>query len=48
MVKEYVARYYPSLLKAAGTEYARTPAAVKPRTAAWKPWVQGKIGDGSD
>jgi hypothetical protein len=44
MVKEYVARYYPSLLKGAGVEYTRAPAAAKPRTPAWKPRAQGKTG----
>ena len=48
MVKEYFARYYPSLLKGAGTEYARTPAAAKPRTPAWEPQVQGKAGEELD
>lgn len=40
MVKEYVARYYPSLLKGAGPGYARRPAAAKPRAPAWKPQAQ--------
>ncbi|WP_243670209.1 hypothetical protein [Methanoculleus chikugoensis] len=43
MVKEYVARYYPSLLKAAGAAYARTPpATAKPprQSPAWNPQVR--------
>ena len=40
MVKEYVARYYPSLLKGAGPGYTRRPAAAKPQSPAWKPQAQ--------
>ncbi|MDV2482410.1 glycosyltransferase family 1 protein [Methanoculleus sp. Wushi-C6] len=42
MVKEYVTRYYPSLLKGAGGEFARTGAAAKPRKQAWNPRTQEK------
>ena len=46
MVKEYVARYYPSLLKAAGAADARNPATAKPRRSpAWNPRVQRKEAD---
>ena len=46
MVKEYVGRYYPSLLKAAGAAYAPNPATVKPRQSpVWNPQVQGKEAD---
>ena len=46
MVKEYVARYYPSLLKGAGAAYARYPATAKSRQLpAWKSQVQGKGAD---
>jgi starch phosphorylase len=48
MVKEYVARYYPSLLKGAGPEYARRPAAAKPRTPAWKPQAQERSREWSE
>ncbi|MGI6021967.1 MAG: alpha-glucan family phosphorylase [Methanoculleus sp.] len=37
MVKEYVARYYPPLLEAADTEYARTVIATKSQAAEWVP-----------
>ena len=48
MVKEYVARYYPSLLKGAGADPVRAPATTKPRAPSWKPQVQGKAGEGSE
>ncbi|WP_292521532.1 alpha-glucan family phosphorylase [Methanoculleus sp.] len=44
MVKEYVARYYPSLLKGAGMESCQTPA-VKLRAPAWGPRVRRKAGE---
>lgn len=47
MVKEYVIRYYPALLKSAGAECARTPTAAKPWPPTWKPRVQGRAGEGS-
>ncbi len=47
MVKEYVARYYPSLLKGAGMEAARAPATAKPLTPAWRPRREEKTGEGS-
>jgi starch phosphorylase len=48
MVKEYVARYYPSLLKGAGAAFARAPSgAAKPRPPAWKAQAHGKVGEGS-
>ncbi|MEG3055038.1 MAG: alpha-glucan family phosphorylase [Methanoculleus sp.] len=37
MVKEYVARYYPPLLEAADTEYARAVIATKSQAAEWVP-----------
>jgi starch phosphorylase len=48
MVKEYVTRYYPALLAGAGVEYAREPAAMKPREPAGGSRVHGKVGEGSD
>ncbi len=42
MVKEYVTRYYPSLLKAADAGYIRTPGEVEPGAPAWEVRVQGK------
>jgi hypothetical protein len=47
MVKEYVTRYYPSLLKGAGMEAARAPATAKPLTPAWRPRREEKTGEGS-
>ncbi len=45
MVKEYVTRYYPSFLKAAGAAYARIPAAEPRRSPAWGPRAQGTEAD---
>ncbi|NMA87725.1 MAG: alpha-glucan phosphorylase, partial [Methanoculleus bourgensis] len=48
MVKEYVARYYPPLLKAADAEYARAVAAAKPRAPEWEPQAPGEAEEGSE
>ncbi|MBP7410380.1 alpha-glucan family phosphorylase [Methanoculleus sp. 10] len=48
MVKEYVTRYYPSLLKAADAGYVRIPGEAEPRAPAWEPRAQGKAREESD
>ncbi|HOZ44207.1 MAG TPA: alpha-glucan family phosphorylase, partial [Methanoculleus sp.] len=48
MVKEYVARYYPSLLEAADAGHIRPLEEAKPRAPAWEPWVQEKARDEGD
>ncbi len=48
MVKEYVARYYPPLLKAADAEYARAVAAAKPQAPEWEPQAHGEAEEGSE
>jgi len=48
MVKEYVAKYYPLLLRAADAEYARIMAVSKPPAPAWEPRVPGEAEEGSE
>jgi len=48
MVKEYVARYYPSLLEAADAGHIRPLEKAEPRAPAWEPWVQEKARNEGD